>query len=89
MAVREAHPQSLAFLAAPVTAGNVGGGPGTIDEHEAFWFEIDLTIEPVLALPQDVGTVLFARVSGLFARDPMTHEEAMHRADLDRSATLD
>ena len=31
-------------------------------------FEVDLAIEPVLALPQDVGTVLLDRVPGLFLR---------------------
>ena len=66
MAVREAHPQPFAFPAAPVTAGHVGGGPSLVDEDEAFGFEIDLTVEPVLTLPQDVGTVLLDRVAGLF-----------------------
>ncbi|KTR81619.1 hypothetical protein NS277_16405 [Novosphingobium barchaimii] len=68
MAVREAHPQPLAFRAATVTAGHVGGGPGLVDEHEAFGFEVDLAVEPVPALPQDVGTVLLDRVAGLFLR---------------------
>jgi hypothetical protein len=51
-----------------MAARHVGGGPGLIDEHEAFGFEVDLTVEPVLALPQDVGTVLLDRVPGLFLR---------------------
>ena len=34
MAVREAHPQSLAFPTATVTAGHIGGGPSYIDKHE-------------------------------------------------------
>ena len=50
--VREAHPQSLAFPTASVTAGHVGGGPGLINEDEPFGFEVDLTVEPVLALPK-------------------------------------
>jgi hypothetical protein len=66
--VREAHPQPLAFPAAPVTAGHVGGGPGLVDEDEAFGFEVDLTVEPVPALSQDVGAVLLDRVPGLFLR---------------------
>ena len=66
--MREAHPQPLAFLAAPVTASHVGGGPGFIDEDEAFGFEVDLTVEPVPPLSQDVGTVLLDRVPGLFLR---------------------
>ena len=68
MAVGEAHPQPLAFQAAPVTAGHFGGGPGLIDEDETLGFEIDLAIKPVLALPQDVRTVLLDRVAGLFLR---------------------
>jgi len=51
-----------------MTAGHVGGGPRLVDEDEALGFELDLAIEPVLALPQDVGTVLLDRVPGLFLR---------------------
>ena len=51
-----------------MTAGHVGGGPGLVDEDEAFGFEIDLAIKPVATLPQDVGTVLLDRVPGLFLR---------------------
>jgi len=51
-----------------MTAGHVGGGPGLVDEDEAFWFEIDLGVEPLLALPQDVGTIPLDRVPGLFLR---------------------
>jgi len=68
MAVREAHPQAFALGAPPVAAGHVGGGPGLVDEDETLGFEIDLTVEPVPALPQDVGTVLLDRVAGLFLR---------------------
>ena len=68
MAVREAHAQPLAFGAAAMTAGHVRGGPGLVDEDEAFGFEIDLAVEPVLTLLQDVGTVLLNRVAGLFLR---------------------
>ena len=49
-----------------MAAGHVGGGPGLTDEDEALGFEVDLAIEPVLALPQDVGTVLLDRVPGFF-----------------------
>jgi hypothetical protein len=51
-----------------VTAGHVGGSPGFVDEDEALGFEIDLAVEPVLALLQDVGAVLLDRVPGLFLR---------------------
>jgi len=53
---------------APTMAtGHVGGGPRLIDEHEAFRCQIELALEPVLALPQDVGAVLLDRVPGLFS----------------------
>jgi hypothetical protein len=51
-----------------MAAGHVGGGPGLVDEHEAFGFQIDLAVEPCVALPQDVGAVLLDRVPGLFLR---------------------
>ena len=51
-----------------MAAGHVGGGPGLVDENEAFGFEVDLSVEPVLALPQDVGTILLDSVPGLFLR---------------------
>jgi hypothetical protein len=51
-----------------MAAGHVRGGPGLVDEDQAFGFEIDLAVEPVPALPQDVGTVLLDRVAGLFLR---------------------
>jgi len=66
--MREAHPQPFAFQASSMTAGHVRCGPGLIDEYEAFGFEVDLTVEPVPALSQDVGTVLLDRVAGLFLR---------------------
>jgi len=68
VSVRKAHPQPLAFWAAAVAAGHVGGSPGLVDEDEAFGFEVDLAVKPALALPQDVGTVLLDRVAGLFLR---------------------
>ena len=39
-----------------------------VDEDETLGFEIDLSVEPALALPQDVGAVLLDRVPGLFLR---------------------
>lgn len=51
-----------------MAAGHVGGGPRLVDEDQALRIEIELVIEPVLALPQDVGPVLLDRVPGLFLR---------------------
>lgn len=66
VAMREAHPQPLAFPAAPVTACHVGRDPGLVDEEEAFGFEAVLAVEPIFALPRDVEAVLLDRVAGLF-----------------------
>ena len=43
-------------------------GTSLVDEDKAFGFEIDLTVEPVLTLPQDVGTVLLDSMASLFLR---------------------
>ena len=55
MAMRKAHPQPLAPGATAMAAGHVGRGLRFINEHEALGFEINLSVEPALALPQDVG----------------------------------
>lgn len=68
MAMREAHPQPLAFPPATVTTGHIGGGRSFVDEDEAFGFEVDLAVKPVLALPQVVGTALLDRMPGLILR---------------------
>jgi len=47
-------------------ARHVGGGPRLVDEDELSWIEVQLFIEPALALLQDVGTALLYRVASLF-----------------------
>jgi hypothetical protein len=39
-----------------------------IDENEALGIEIELTVEPALPLPQDVGAVLLDSTASLFLR---------------------
>ena len=68
VAVREAHPQALAFPATAVAAGHVGRGPRFVDEHEPFGIEVELAIEPVMPLAQDVGAVLLDCMASLFLR---------------------
>ena len=68
MAMRVSHPQALAFGATAVAAGHVGGGPGLVDENQAFRFQIELAIEPVVALLQDVGPILLDGMPSLFLR---------------------
>lgn len=68
MAVGEAHPQALALGASAMAAGHVRRCPGLVDEDKALGLKIELSVEPVLTLPQDIGTVLLDRVSDLFLR---------------------
>lgn len=68
VAMRKAHAQPLTFGAAAMAAGHVGGGPGFIDEDQAFGLQIELAVEPVVPLLQNVGPVLLDGVSRLFLR---------------------
>ena len=51
-----------------MTAGHVGGGPCLINKDQALGIEIELAVEPALALPQDVGPVLLDSMTSLFLR---------------------
>jgi len=51
-----------------MAAGHVDGGPRFIDEDQALGIEIELTVEPALPLPQDVGPVLLDSMASLFLR---------------------
>ena len=65
-----------------MAAGHVRGGLCLVDEDEALRIEIELVVEPVLALLQDVGPILLNRMPGhFFARDPAPREGAIHGAD--------
>ncbi len=66
--MREAHAQAFALGAAAMAAGYIGRGPCFVDEHEAFGFQIDLAVEPVVPLLQDIGTILLDCMSSLFLR---------------------
>lgn len=66
MAVREAHPQPFALAAAAMATSHVGRRPGLVDEHQPLGIEVELAIEPGLALRQNVRTVLLAGVAALY-----------------------
>lgn len=68
MAMGHSNPEPLALRAPAVAARHVGGSPGLVNEHEALWYEIELSLEPVPATPQDVGTVLLRGMGCLFLR---------------------
>lgn len=66
MAMWDACAQPLALGRSSAQPRHIGRGPCFIDKHEAFRFEIKLSVEPVFPPFQDVGAVLFGRVCGLF-----------------------
>jgi len=68
VAMREAHPQPLAFRATTVATGHIGRSPGFGDEDQALRFKIELTLEPVMTLLQDIGSILLYRMACLFLR---------------------
>jgi|OM-RGC.v1.033092521 hypothetical protein len=68
VAVGEAQAQPRAAPTLFMAARHVGGRPGLVDEDQPFWVEIGLGVEPCSPLLQDVRTVLFDRVAGLFFR---------------------
>jgi hypothetical protein len=68
MAMREAHPQTLALAAAAMGSGHVRRRPGLVDKDKACRIEIELPAKPVPALPQDVRAILFDGMAGLFFR---------------------
>ena len=49
-----------------MSARHVRRGPGFIDEDELGGIEVQLIIEPALALLQEIGATLFYRVASLF-----------------------
>lgn len=63
---RDTGAQALAPSATAVAPRHVGGRPGFVDEHQLVGIEIESGVEPLFAAFQDVGTVLLARVAGLF-----------------------
>ena len=68
MPVRHTGAQPFAAAAAAVAARHVRRRPGLVDEHQPIRIEVELSLEPVPAAVQDVGTVLLAGVRGLFLR---------------------
>jgi len=66
VAVREAHPQPLAFRATTVAADHIGRGPGFVDEDQALRFEIELTLKLIMTLLQDFEAILLYRMACLF-----------------------
>jgi len=68
-----ADPQALAARAAPMAARHVGRGPGFVDEDEAVGVEVELAVEPRLAVRQDVGPILLAGVGRLLWDGPPLH----------------
>jgi len=66
VAMRHAEPQAFPAPATALAARHVGGSPGLVDEDEPLRVQVQLAVEPGLALFQDIGAVLLGRVRGLF-----------------------
>ena len=66
--MRYPGPSPFAAPAPAMAPRHVGGRPGLVDEHQLLGIKVELAVEPVLALLQDVGTVLLGGVRGLFLR---------------------
>ena len=73
-----------------VPARHVGGGPGLVNEDQALGVEIKLPFEPGLALLRDVGATLArTHARSFFARDGVTSEEALDRAEAEGEPLCD
>jgi hypothetical protein len=66
--MRETHAQPLAFWSAAMRAGHIGGRPCFIDEDQALRVQIKLARKPFTPTRENVGTILFYRVTSLFLR---------------------
>ena len=51
-----------------MAAGHAGTGPAFVDENQAVGIEVELPLEPGLALDHDIGALLLTGVRGLFLR---------------------
>ena len=68
VAMRCTGPQPFTSGGSTMRANHVGLRPRPIDEHQPGRIQIKLTLEPLLALFQDVWPVLFGCVERLFFR---------------------
>ena len=68
MAMWHAHPQPLPARTAAMAAGHAGTGPAFVDEDQTIGIEVELSLEPGLALDHDIRALLLAGVRGLFLR---------------------
>ena len=66
MAMRNADAKPIAQSAASALARQIGGSPSFIDEYELSWIEVELRPKPNLALLQDIRTLVFLGMRGLF-----------------------
>jgi hypothetical protein len=57
-------------------------GPSLINEHKPLRVEVKLPLEPVLAVFQDIGTILLLRVGGLFLTDIRCRSKKRHSVEI-------
>jgi len=68
MTVRDADPQPSPSPAASAFARQIGGSPGFVDENKLPRIDVELRPKPRLTLLQDVRTLLFLGMCGLFLK---------------------
>jgi hypothetical protein len=54
----------------------------TVNKDKPLWVEIELALEPVLAVFQDIGTLLLLRVGGLFLTDIRCRLKKRHSVEI-------
>ena len=70
-------------------ACHLGSGGSLIEEHEAFWVEIESTFEPGQARGLQVLLLLLDGVAGFFVGDAVALEEAEQAANTDPQTPFD
>ena len=66
MTVGDSDPQSSPSPTAPALARQIGGSPGFVNKDKLSRIEFELRPKPLLALLQDVGTLLLLGMRGFF-----------------------
>lgn len=59
--MRKCHAQTFALSGAAMAMGHIGRSPSFVDEYDVSGFQRHLTIEPVMRLFQNVGSILLYR----------------------------
>jgi hypothetical protein len=86
--MRHAHPKPLAAAAAPMAACHIDCSPGLVDERRSPGIEVELMLEPSFAPNQKSERSCSAACAVFFARDGVSSEEALDRAEAEGQPLL-